>query len=52
MRKRWEDDINEFLKQEFEANDFQSRAAIKPTKLGSTLPKTVENALYWKKITQ
>ena len=42
-RKRWEDDINEFLKQEFEETEkTQSKAAIKPTKLGSTWPKTAE----------
>ena len=36
-RKGWEDDdINEFLKQEFEEHENQSKAAIKPTKLGST----------------
>ena len=36
QRKRWEDDINEFLKQGFEETGNQSKAAIKPTKLGST----------------
>ena len=30
----------------------QSRATIKPTKLGSTLPKTVEDGLYQKKLAQ
>ena len=47
-RKRWEDDINDFLKQVLEKRKMktQSREAIKPTKLGSTLPKTVEDVLY------
>ena len=34
-RKRWEDDTNEFLKQELEKMKTQSKAAIKPTKHGS-----------------
>ena len=56
-RKRWEDDINDFFKQEFEENEMktQSRDAIKPTRIGSTLPKIGEDGLYFffkKKITQ
>ena len=30
----------------------QSREAIKPTRIGSTLPKTGEDGLYWKKLKQ
>ena len=52
-RKRWEDDINEFLKfVEEETENPKSKAAIKPTKHGSTQLKTAENGLHSKKITQ
>ena len=30
----------------------QSREAIKPTRIGSTLPKTGEDGLYLKEVTQ
>ena len=42
-RKRWEDDINEFLK--------QIEDATKSTKLGSTQQKTAEDGFYSRKIT-
>ena len=54
-RKRWEDDINDFLKQvlaEKKNENPQSREAIKPTRIGSTLSKTGEDGLHSKKITQ
>ena len=41
-RKRWEDDINDFLKQVLEEKENENliERAIKPTRIGSTLPKT------------
>ena len=53
-KKRWEDDINDFLKQAYEEKESenQSRETIKPTRIGSTLPKTGEDGLYLKENTQ
>ena len=47
-RKKWEDDINVFLKQTREEKEMktQSKEAMKPTRIGSTLPKTREDGLY------
>ena len=47
-KKRWEDDINDFLKQACEENEneTQSRETIKPTRIGSTLPKTIRKRLH------
>ena len=39
------DNINDFLKQVREEKK-SSREAIKPTRIGSTLPKTAEDELY------
>ena len=51
-RKRWEDDIssNKYLKKR--KMKTQSREAIKPTRIGSTLPKTGGDGLYQKEITK
>ena len=53
-RKRWEDDIkissNKYVKKR--KMKTQSLEAIKPTRIGSTLPKTGEDGLYQKEITQ
>ena len=47
-RKRWEDDINDFLTQVLKKRKMkaQSREAIKPTIIGSTLSTTGEDGLY------
>ena len=51
-RKRWDDDINEFLKQVEEETETRPKAATKSRKLGSTQQKTAEDGLYSRKITQ
>ena len=45
-RKRSEDDINEFLKQEFEKHENPIESSNQTNKLGSTWPKTAEDGLY------
>ena len=47
-RKRWEDDINDFFKQVLDETKMktQSKEGIKPTIIGSALPKTGGDRLY------
>ena len=53
-RKRWEDDINDFLKQILEEKKMknQSKKGFKTTIIGSTLQKIGKNGLDLKKNTQ
>ena len=51
-RKRWEDDINEFLKQTEDETENLTESSNQSTKLGSTQQKTAEDGLYSRKITQ
>ena len=51
-RKRWEDDINDFLKQNLDEKENEEppeRKKIKTTTSGSILPKTGKNGLDLKK---
>ena len=51
-RKRWEDDINEFLNQIEDETENLTEAATISIKIGSTQQKTTEDGLYSKKTTQ
>ena len=51
-RKRWEDDINEFLKLVEDETENCTEAAAKSAKHGSTQQKTAEDGLYSTKNTQ
>ena len=51
-RKRWEDDINEFLNQIEDETENLTEAATISTKIGSTLQKTAEDGHNSKQTTQ
>ena len=51
-RKRWEDDINEFLKFVEEETENLTESNNQVNKRGSTQQKTAEDGLYLKKTTQ
>ena len=51
-RKRWEDDINEILKQEFEVSRDPIERNDQTNKTWINLPKTEESGLFLKKLTQ
>ena len=51
-RKRWEDDINEFLKQIADETENLTESSNHINKNGSTQQKTAEDGLHSRKITQ